>query len=236
MKLTWFKFTPADWFMGRIQRLPLEAQAEFIRLCCVYWNKECSMTVEDAKLEIDTFEQLVKNRIVKVDGEEVFIDFLDAQIDNANSVSEKRRKAAKARWNKSKAKAKQTDASALQTDAEKKREDKRRKEKTRQDKKREDKNVVFPFDSEDFSTWWSHWLEYKAAEHKFKFKSQVSEQAAVNKLVKLSDGREDIAIQIIQQSIENGWKGFFQLKTEHNEQKGNGGFNRQQLDDFVNNG
>lgn len=231
MKLTWFKFSPADWFMGRIQRLPLEVQAEFIRLCCVYWNKECTMTVEDAELEVENFDRLVKNRIVKVDEGEIFIDFLDAQIDNANTVSEKRRQAANARWNKSNANAKQRNANAKQSDADKIREDKRR-----QEKKREDKKVVFPFDSDEFSTWWSHWLEYKRHEHKFNFKSQVSEQAAVNKLVKLSGGREDIAIQIIQQSIENGWKGFFELKNQANGQKDNGGYDRQKLNDFVNNG
>ena len=52
-KLTWFKFTPSDYMMGKIQRCPEVTQARFIRLCCLYWNKQCELTYEDAEIEID---------------------------------------------------------------------------------------------------------------------------------------------------------------------------------------
>ena len=41
-------------------------------------------------------------------------------------------------------------------------------------------------------------------------------QAALNDLVKLSNGLEDNAVKIIEQSMAKGWKGFFELKTNNN--------------------
>ena len=72
-----------------------------------------------------------------------------------------------------------------------------------------------PF-SASFLASWSNWKDYKKKEFKFNYKSVISEQAAINELVKLSEGMEDKAVEIIMQSITNGWKGFFQLKTEKN--------------------
>ena len=53
-KLQWFKFSPSDWMMGRIQRCDLDTQALFLRLCCIYWNKQCKLSKDDAIFEIDT--------------------------------------------------------------------------------------------------------------------------------------------------------------------------------------
>ncbi len=76
--------------------------------------------------------------------------------------------------------------------------------------------IVYPFDSEKFMQYWEIWKDYKAKDHKFKFKSAGSEQASLNELVKLSAGNEHTAIMIIQQSMAKGWKGFFELKTDNN--------------------
>jgi hypothetical protein len=83
-------------------------------------------------------------------------------------------------------------------------------------KKKEKKEVIFPFETKNFKTAWKNWKDYKAAEHNFKYKSEVSEQAALMQLGKLSQQNEQTAIEIIMQSIENGWKGFFELKTHNN--------------------
>lgn len=78
------------------------------------------------------------------------------------------------------------------------------------------KELVFPFDSENFKSFWTNWKEYKAKEFKFRYKSIQSEQAALIDLSKKSNGDELSAIEIINQSIANGWKGFFELKTKVN--------------------
>lgn len=76
--------------------------------------------------------------------------------------------------------------------------------------------ITLPWSSSKFSEYWSQWKEYKSKEHRFKFKSAQSEQASLNELVKLSNGIEQTAIEIILQSMAKGWKGFFSLKTETN--------------------
>ena len=58
---------------------------------------------------------------------------------------------------------------------------------------------------------WREWKRYKAEEFGFEYKSAVSEKTAINKLLKLAAGKDETAIAIINQSISNGWKGFFQL-------------------------
>ena len=86
-----------------------------------------------------------------------------------------------------------------------------KEEKTKlKDRKKEE--VVFPFDSKKFLDTWAHWKSYKKTEHDFKYKSIESEQAALKKISEISGGAEPVAIKIIMQSIENGWKGFFKLK------------------------
>lgn len=83
-------------------------------------------------------------------------------------------------------------------------------------KVKESKEVIFPFSSNLFLDKWNLWVDYKKEQFNFTYKSAISKQAALNELVKLSNGQEQIAIQIILQSINNGWKGFFQLKNEQN--------------------
>ena len=77
-------------------------------------------------------------------------------------------------------------------------------------------NVELPFNSEMFRWKWNQWKDYKKNCHKFSFKTQSSETASLNQLLKLSKNSESDAVEIINQSIANGWKGFFELKTTQN--------------------
>ena len=102
--LQWFKFSPADWFMGRIQRCSEVTQARFIRLCCLYWNKECVLSEEDANIEVgeEQLNELLKLRIIDVENGMIYIKFLHDQFEECLELGNKRSKAAKARWNKQK--------------------------------------------------------------------------------------------------------------------------------------
>lgn len=84
--------------------------------------------------------------------------------------------------------------------------------------------TVIPFESENFLKHWNFWKGYKKQQFKFVYKSPISEQAALNELVKLSGGEERVAIEIIMQSISNTWKGLFELKNN-----GNGKINSKKL-------
>jgi uncharacterized protein YdaU (DUF1376 family) len=77
-----------------------------------------------------------------------------------------------------------------------------------------DRELKYPFETENFLKFWKIWKEYKRDEHKFNYKSIVSEQAALKQLANMSGGKEDKAIKLIEQSITNGWKGFFPIKNE----------------------
>ena len=80
-KLQWFKFNPSDWMMGKIQRCPEITQARFLRLCCMYWNKDCELSIEDSIIEIDKehFDILISKKILTTDNKNVYISFLDEQ-------------------------------------------------------------------------------------------------------------------------------------------------------------
>jgi len=133
-KLQWFKFMPTDWVMGKIQRCPEITQARFIRLICLYWNKECILNYCDAEIEIDKehLDILIAKKIVKIENDFLIIDFLNEQLYGIAETSKKRREAVLQRW----AKVKQNDTnvlqlntSVLQNDTEESRVDKSRVEK-----------------------------------------------------------------------------------------------------------
>ena len=77
--------------------------------------------------------------------------------------------------------------------------------------------VILPFESENFIKYWTFWKDFKNKQFNFKFKTAQSEQSALNDLVNLSDGFEETAIKIIEQSMAKGWKGLFKLKNDSNE-------------------
>ncbi len=83
----------------------------------------------------------------------------------------------------------------------------------------ETSKVLLPFNG-IFSEKWAEWKKYKKIEHKFHYKSELSENMALKKLVKLSGNNESIAVQIIEESMAGGWEGFFELKNKNNGKAG----------------
>lgn len=69
--------------------------------------------------------------------------------------------------------------------------------------------ITLPWQDDDFKQAWEDWKEYKFKEHKFKFKSNKTEQTALNGLHDKANGDKEAAKRIIKKSIENGWKGLF---------------------------
>jgi len=77
---------------------------------------------------------------------------------------------------------------------------------------KENKKIKIPFESENFKNIWSEWLTYRK-EIKKPYKSVRSEQA---QLIELSKYPEQTAIEMILQSIKNGWQGIFEFKNNQN--------------------
>lgn len=71
--------------MGRISRQSADVQVAFLRLCCVYWNAECEMTLDHAHLEGDGhLDRLLTTKLIETNGQAIFIKFLDIQWEEAN--------------------------------------------------------------------------------------------------------------------------------------------------------
>ena len=70
-------------------------------------------------------------------------------------------------------------------------------------------NIIYPFDTIEFKDRWKLWKQYKKEQHKFSYKSKVSEQAALKRLSELSNQDEGTAKELINYAIAQGWKGFY---------------------------
>ena len=133
------------------------------------------------------------------------------RIDERDSKSVKARESAHKRWTNANAMQTQCDSNAI-----KESKGKEIKEKKINKVKEIKETVVMPFSSDKFLKYWELWLGYKKEQYNFTYKSASMLQAALNDLVKLSNGLEDNAVKIIEQSMAKGWKGFFELKTNNN--------------------
>lgn len=76
-------------------------------------------------------------------------------------------------------------------------------------------NVVLPWLTDDFKAIWEIWKQYKKDSFNFTYRTEISEQASLKKLARLSDGVEAQAVKIIHQSIEEQWQGFFPIKSNY---------------------
>lgn len=91
---SWFKFKLPDWMMGRIQKQKPEVRGVFLNLACKYWQKQCILSIEDAKEELEevdyAYDALLKKQIIKEDGDMVILSFLDEQWAENQLMSEKK--------------------------------------------------------------------------------------------------------------------------------------------------
>lgn len=60
---------------------------------------------------------------------------------------------------------------------------------------------------------WKKWCAFRQKEYRQKYK-ELGEAAAIKKLLRISNQDHKVQEQIIEQSMANGWKGLFPIKTE----------------------
>lgn len=73
------------------------------------------------------------------------------------------------------------------------------------------KNIIHPFETENFLKAWQLFKDFKKQQFKFRYKP-IGEQAALKDVDDLSNHNEELAIRIIYQSIKKGWRGLFAIK------------------------
>jgi hypothetical protein len=184
MENSWYKHSPSDWLAGRISRKSFEVQGAFIHICQLYWVKHGQFTAHQASLEIgkDLLQKLIESEIIKTEGDEIRIEFLDLQMDGLNRLSERRREAGRKGGEvKSQASAKQNQASAKQTEADKIRLDKIREEEITN--KEEIKNTCAIFDQ--FWAIYPRKTGKQAASKSFAKLSNADQQEAINNIARL---------------------------------------------------
>lgn len=121
--------------------------------------------------------------------------------------SQKARESAKIRWNNANALPPHNERNASKGEESKVKETKEEKSKVHDAGAPE--ITPLPFESKDFWNAWIEWCQYKK-ERKQKFTTRTKEM----QLRKLGARPESEAIEMIRQSIENGWTGLFELKTD----------------------
>ena len=184
MENSWYKHSPSDWLAGRISRKSFEVQGAFIHICQLYWVKHGQFTAHQASLEIgkDLLQKLIESEIIKTEGDEIRIEFLDLQMEDLNRLSERRREAGRKGGEvKTQASAKQNQASAKQTEADKIRLDKIREEEITN--KEEIKNTCAIFDQ--FWAIYPRKTGKQAASKSFAKLSNAEQQEAMNNISRL---------------------------------------------------
>ena len=81
--------------------------------------------------------------------------------------------------------------------------------------KNNDTKLVMPFEGKEFEDIWEIWVRERKAYEKGTY-SLYAQQKALRKLERLSQGDIALAKQIIDQSIENAWKGLFPIRQDYN--------------------
>ena len=224
-ELPYFQFEPAEYLTKDVSFCSLAAQGLFINLCAYYWQRECSLTKDQILRRLNypkELNELITEGVIDLEGENIIIQFLDVQYDNATTKSRinSENGAKGGRPKKPKRNPKETETKPNQKPIES--ESKGiREEKIKEDNiieeeiiKPKESNLVFPFQSENFIQQWQIWKQYKKEQHKFTYKSEASEQAALTQLQKMATNRELKAIEIIHHTMANGWKGFVEPKID----------------------
>jgi hypothetical protein len=196
-ELPYFKFTVAQFLLGRISGEKDGVKGMFIDACGHYWHKKCDIKrVElDKKLGKKRVETLLNKEYLEEINGYIIIPFLDEQreelINSYEVSSENGVKGAKKRWAKS-------DSQAITS-----KEDK--------DKEEDKDKILLKFVDPLFLTLIKKWFSYKKSRME-SYKSVESEEAFYKKLLKLSGSDLSIAEEIVQDSIASNYAGIFPYK------------------------
>lgn len=89
-ELPYFQFEPAEYLTKDISFCSLSAQGLFINICSFYWQRQCSLTKEQFLRRFnyqDEFNELVKEGVIDLVENKIFIKFLDLQFEKATYFS-----------------------------------------------------------------------------------------------------------------------------------------------------
>jgi uncharacterized protein YdaU (DUF1376 family) len=192
--------------------LSLASEAAWLHIVFKMWNngKQSTYKIPTKGLQnlwrcsIEKVEEIIEELGdfnicgITIDGR--FVEFTCRRYEKENKLSKTRSNAVSSRYN---------NTNSLQTSN-------KSEQNTDIDYENESENenetkTNYSLKSEKFKKSWDEWKSYRLLEFKSKYVSTISEDTAITKLNNLAK-TDDKAIAIIQQSIANGWKGFFEIK------------------------
>ena len=105
-RLPYYQSEPAEYLAGDIMFCSYATQGVFSILRALYWQRDCDLTLSQAKRRIinaeDCFNELLSENIIKVNNDFLSINFLDEQFEKASGKakanSENGKKGAAKRW------------------------------------------------------------------------------------------------------------------------------------------
>lgn len=104
-ELPYFKFEPSEYDSGRIQMCSFEAQGLFINICSLYWSRLGDLPEKLVMHKLcrgyaNAYQELCNEKVLHVKEDIIIIKFLDEQLQESGTKSDKARKAANERWKK----------------------------------------------------------------------------------------------------------------------------------------
>jgi len=92
--------------------------------------------------------------------------------------------------------------------------------------------VMLPFMESRFKLAWVMWIDERKARRYGRY-TQIGEQAALHKLYKESGEDIDTSIDMIMQSVANGWRGIFPIKKNKNERNNTKKFDNEEYRNYI---
>lgn len=197
-----FLFYPGD-YLRDTQCLSEPAQVAYDRIMCEHMRNICitqeQLNFFTKRLNAEQKAELMMVLTPGVGG--FFIEWVVTSINKRREYSESRRKNREGTSSKKKKNISKSYVSHMEDEIE------IVKEEVSTDKK--ESKIILPFGTTAFRTSWESWLTYRK-QIKKPYRSEMSERTALKTLAKHD---EQTAIQMIENSIANGWQGLFEIKT-----------------------
>lgn len=217
MKDPAFLFYSKDFLTG-VADLTMEERGQYITLLCLQHQKG-RLTRKLIDLAAPDATADVLSKFEKDEQGNFFNRRLEEEASKRANHSDKQRDRALKGWEKRKQKTNKKDATAYPT-AEATalplvnanvnvnvNEDVIKEERVQREE------IVFKYNSDEMRKAWKRWKDYRKSVHRFKYYDALSEQRKIRELENMATDEKE-AIELINQSITEGYKGFFKKDKE----------------------
>ena len=229
-ELPYFKFEPSEWENGNIQMCSREDKGLYLDLCAIYWIRLGDLPLKLASQKLcggiaGAFDSLCNEEIITINDGYVCIDFLNEQLLEFKNTSKQNSENARIGWEQRKKNKANASASKPQSESDAIKGNKRKVNNSIVIKKEAAKEPIIYFPNDILLN--EKYLEFlKFRKEIGKSLKEASLKAHIKKLNKLANNEPAVAVEILENSIANGYIGIFELKTNNKQNNGAGNNNK----------